>query len=125
MLIRQTKRWRQFFTLFGICSAVYYFLFVSNVIPVQDIRIDQFKVPSWVPSWTSRRPSSFDLFNTLNLDEAQCEAAFPGLTDDIKQNVERGPFSLKPGKVGDVSLQAQIKDGKVSSLVFQPVPVHG
>lgn len=52
-------------------------------------------------------------FGSLFLTQAQCDAAFPGLTYDIEERVRNGPFLLerKDGYMGQV--QGRIKDGKV------------
>lgn len=59
-----------------------------------------------------KRPSSGDIFQSLHLDENQCEAVFHGLTNDINHNVALGPFKLKlGGRLGP--LQVRIKNGRV------------
>ena len=55
-----------------------------------------------------------DVLKSLSLEEKQCQAAFPGLTQEIENAVSQGPFELKrlpddtPGLV-----QGRIKNGKV------------
>lgn len=73
------------------------------------------------PSTASTRSSLFgpprpkltpELLSNLSLDEAQCNAAFPGLTKEVDDMVAKGPFILK--QTGDSGpLQARIKDNQV------------
>ena len=81
------------------------------------------------PSTASTRSSLFgppprprltpELLNNLSLDEAQCNAAFPGLTKEVDDMVAKGPFIVKP--TGDRGpLQGRIKDNQVCP--FPPPP---
>ena len=52
------------------------------------------------------------MLNDLSLDEAQCEAYFPGLTKEIDEVVAEGPFEVK--RTGDMGpLQGRIRNGQV------------
>ena len=66
------------------------------------------------PTWRPRHPSRH-LLNSLSLDEDQCNAAFPGLTDDVNKTVALGAFPLKQAR-NFGPLQARLKDGQVSSV---------
>jgi hypothetical protein len=82
-------------------------------------RLYSFSVPGTVPlnldDRFGHRPPP-DLFNLLDLREGQCEATFPGLTRDIREHVDLGPFELMPS--GDNGpLQVQIKDQKASCFL--------
>ncbi|KAI0533182.1 glycosyl transferase family 90-domain-containing protein [Xylaria digitata] len=57
-------------------------------------------------------PSPSDLFQFLNLNEQQCKATFPDLTQDLDATVALGPFTLKRAQ-GTGPLQARIKDGQL------------
>ena len=55
-----------------------------------------------------------DVLKSLSLEEKQCQAAFPGLTQEIENAVSQGPFELK--RLGDDTpglVQGRIKNGKV------------
>lgn len=74
----------------------------------------------------SGKPRDPALFNSLSLGESQCNALFPGLTEEIDTAVARGPFDLKLGPEDYRGLvQGKIADGKVSlmsasSNMYQP-----
>lgn len=94
----------------GACLSCYLILFLS---------LGQRETPS---SFLTHESSglgsqrSDNLFRSLGLTEKQCEATFPGLTKDIKDNIALGPFKLSPSKGGS-SLQARIKGGQVSDSI--------
>ncbi|KAL2198217.1 glycosyl transferase family 90-domain-containing protein [Corynascus similis CBS 632.67] len=53
-----------------------------------------------------------EILNNLSLDEAQCNAYFPGLTKEIDDAVAEGPFQVKQtSHMGP--LQGRIKDGQI------------
>jgi hypothetical protein len=65
---------------------------------------------------SSRHPGP-GLWDNLSLTEAQCAAAFPGLTKEVDEAVSRGTFSLKrTGSRGP--LKGRIRDGKVREPLF-------
>ncbi|KAK3900443.1 AFG1-like ATPase-domain-containing protein [Staphylotrichum tortipilum] len=69
------------------------------------------------PSSGARNPSSKVLSNR-SLDEAQCNAYFPGLTAEIDRAVSEGPFDVKQsGNLGP--LQGRIRDGQIYILHAQ------
>ncbi|KAI1171526.1 glycosyl transferase family 90-domain-containing protein [Nemania sp. FL0916] len=70
--------------------------------------------PPIIPS----NPPSPDVFQALNLNEAECKAVFPDLTNDIDAVVALGPFKLTPprGNNNNGPLLARIRDGKLTIL---------
>jgi hypothetical protein len=61
---------------------------------------------------TQHRPTQ-TVLRSLSLNEKQCQAEFPGLTQSIDEIVAEGPFRLK--NTGDMgALQGRFKNGKVS-----------
>lgn len=100
---RQRLRRRQTTTYLGIGLVLFCVFFIFH------------------PSTASTRSTLFgpprlkltpELLNNLSLDEAQCNAAFPGLTKEVDDMVAKGPFIVK--QTGDSGpLQARIKDNQV------------
>jgi hypothetical protein len=62
----------------------------------------------------SKQYPSKETLKSLSLIEEQCDATFPGLTEEIDLAVARGPFNLKRGpSTAHGSVEGRIKDGKV------------
>jgi len=69
------------------------------------------------PPQKHRNPPAKVLSNR-SLDEAQCNAYFPGLTAEIDRAVAEGPFTVKQS--GDLGpLQGRIRDGQIYVLHAQ------
>ncbi len=95
----ESRRWKQVCTPLGIFFLLYVLIFYS------------FRNGNSGFSSTKRRQHNRI---SLNLDENECSAAFPGLTKDIDDSVAGGPFTLRQAK--DMGpLQARIKNGQVRS----------
>jgi len=63
---------------------------------------------------TGTRTSKIRTTSSLSLNEEECSAAFPGLTKDIDETLERGHFSLERANDDYQGLvQGRIHDGKV------------
>lgn len=109
---RQRLRRRQTTTYLGIGLVLFCVFFIFH------------------PSTASTRSTLFgsprlkltpELLNNLSLDEAQCNAAFPGLTKEVDDMVAKGPFIVK--QTGDSGpLQARIKDNQVCPPIPLPPP---
>lgn len=116
ILTWRSRRWRQAFTILGTVLILYFLAVVFCVPPGERTGTGgrYFRAPASGRHGGSR--GRLALFETLNLDEAQCNATFPGLMADIDSEVARGPFTLKQttGTMGP--LQARIEDGRVSFL---------
>src|SRR4051812_35359494 len=94
---RRSRRLRQTTLLLGSILVLYCLFFVSRS-----------------PVSAPRKPWTLppELLRNLSLDEAQCNAAFPGLTNEIDDAVALGPFTLK--QTGDSGpMQGRIKDGQL------------
>lgn len=112
LIYRQRLRRRQTTTYLGIGLVLFCVFFIFH------------------PSNASTRSTLFgpprlkltpELLNNLSLDEAQCNAAFPGLTKEVDDMVAKGPFIVK--QTGDSGpLQARIKDNQVCPPI--PLPLH-
>lgn len=61
-------------------------------------------------------PHPPELLNNLSLTTAQCEAAFPGLTQSISDVVAHGPFTLR---AMSAPVLGRIRDGQLSVLRAQ------
>jgi hypothetical protein len=60
-----------------------------------------------------------ETFKRLDLTAEECGATFPGLTKEVDDAVNRGPFQLKkaPGYTRGL-VQGKIENGKVSSVSY-------
>lgn len=102
---RAGRRLRQATLVLGLCLALYCLVFVS--------RTPRRQTAGTGPAGGA--PPA-ELLSNRSLDEAQCRAAFPGLTREIDDAVAEGPFVVK--QTGDLGpLQGRIKDGQVSAFV--------
>jgi hypothetical protein len=111
---RQNRRrqLRQLTLVLGVLLALYCLVFVWGTPPG----------PSLSRGAGSRRPPPPpEILSNLSLDEAQCNAYFPGLTKEIDDVVAEGPFQVK--QTGDLGpLQGRIKDGRVRVLLRPTKP---
>jgi hypothetical protein len=120
---RQSSRLRQI-VIVCVGLLALYVLFIGP-----DESLDSSR--TWVEEFSDTRRSkpgkaglSEELLNTRFLTDEQCAAAFPRLTQEIDNAVEKGPFKLeKSGPLGP--LIARIKDGKVCIYKrFRDVKAH-
>ncbi|AEO59270.1 hypothetical protein MYCTH_2307437 [Thermothelomyces thermophilus ATCC 42464] len=100
------RQLRQITLVIGAVLALYCVVFVWNI-------------PGSATRASSRKkPLPPEILNNLSLDEAQCNAYFPGLTKEIDDAVAEGPFQVK--QMGDMGpLQGRIKDGQISIIHAQ------
>ncbi|KAI1116377.1 hypothetical protein F5Y14DRAFT_440065 [Nemania sp. NC0429] len=126
---RQTARLRQIVVISVICLAVYCFLLV----PDKSLDGSRSTSPEAYPSPPNQRqrpqgqgggreeeeeeePLPPELLNNRFLTEEQCRATFPGLLDQVDDEVAKGPFKLqRPGSTLG-PLIARIRDGQLYIL---------
>jgi hypothetical protein len=67
--------------------------------------------------YAASEKGSREMFERLDLTAEECRATFPGLTKEVDDAVNRGPFQLKkaPGYTRGL-VQGKIENGKVSSI---------
>ncbi len=107
MASRQLRRLKAV-ALFGVCVAL--FLLILNFwVPAVGGEVSRSSLRQGLLK--NAHPGDRAL-EALNLDESQCDARFPGLTEDIDRMVALGPFKLKQAR-DQGPLQARIKDGQV------------
>ncbi|TGJ83473.1 hypothetical protein E0Z10_g5292 [Xylaria hypoxylon] len=118
---RQTARLRQIVVISVICLAIYCFLLV----PDESLDSSRSTNPEAYQSqvWPQRQREggrhhalSPDLLSNRFLTESQCRASFPGLLDQVDNEVAKGPFKLEPYPSNLGPLFARIRDGQLYIL---------
>ncbi|KAK3380930.1 glycosyl transferase family 90-domain-containing protein [Podospora didyma] len=92
---RQYRRWwKQAFVFASLCLLLNFLLFAHHLRALPGFRLKHILGHTPLPG---NRGATQSRFNSLNLDEEQCRAAFPDLAKDIDQNVALGgfPFPLR------------------------------
>ncbi|KAI0454376.1 hypothetical protein F5B21DRAFT_243863 [Xylaria acuta] len=119
---RQTARLRQIVVVSVICLAIYCFLLV----PEESLDSSRSTNPEAYQSQQRQRQRQREgegyhtlppeLLNNRFLTEDQCRATFPGLLEQVDNEVAKGPFKLErsPGNLGP--LIARIRDGQLYIL---------
>lgn len=131
---RRSARLRQIIVISVICLAIYCFLLV----PEKSLDGSRSTNPEAYPSTPDQGQSNEaggeeerhhtvppELLNNRFLTEEQCRATFPGLLDQVDDEVAKGPFKLErsPSSLGP--LIARIRDGQVRHNETQPMTLPG
>lgn len=128
---RQSARLRQIVVISVICLAIYCFLLVPEKSldgsrstnpeaypspPDQRQRQGQQREADGVEEEERHHVLPPELLNNRFLTEEQCRATFPGLLDQVDEEVAKGPFKLErsPSNLGP--LIARIRDGQVRQV---------
>ncbi|KAI1302010.1 hypothetical protein F5Y03DRAFT_215041 [Xylaria venustula] len=122
---RKTARLRQIVIISVICLAIYCFLLV----PDESLDGSRSTNPEAYESQPQPRPQQRqgedgergdilppDLLNNRFLTEEQCRASFPGLLDEVDNEVAKGPFKLERPLNDLGPLIARIGDGQLYIL---------
>ncbi|KAI3342462.1 hypothetical protein F4824DRAFT_204128 [Ustulina deusta] len=124
---KQTARLRQIVVISVLCLAIYCFL----VVPDESLDGSRSTNPEVYQSQSQSRPQERqreeeeggrhnalppDLLSNRFLTEDQCRASFPGLLEQVDNEVAKGPFKLErsPNDLGP--LVARIRDGQLYIL---------
>ncbi|GAW19801.1 hypothetical protein ANO14919_092920 [Xylariales sp. No.14919] len=118
---RRTARLRQIVVVCVICLAIYCFLLVP------DESLDSSRSTNPEAYQSRARPQQQregerhhalppDLLSNRFLTEDQCRASFPGLLEQVDNEVAKGPFKLEPSPSSLGPLFARIRDGQLYIL---------
>ncbi|KAI0012561.1 hypothetical protein F4779DRAFT_633365 [Xylariaceae sp. FL0662B] len=110
---------RQVVIVCVVCLALYCFL---RMPPDASLDSSRTMADTFPQSSKGRKPKKSSPppppLNNRFLTEAQCAAAFPGLTKEIDDAVAQGPFTLERNPHGLGPSILRIKDGKLSILSY-------
>ncbi|KAI0431692.1 hypothetical protein F5Y09DRAFT_182251 [Xylaria sp. FL1042] len=121
---RQTARLRQIVIISVVCLAIYCFLLV----PDESLDGSRSTNPEAYQSQSQTRPQErqkeeerrnalpAELLSNRFLTEDQCRASFPGLLDQVDDEVAKGPFKLERPANDLGPLIARIRDGQLYIL---------
>ncbi|KAI1353485.1 hypothetical protein F5Y01DRAFT_323114 [Xylaria sp. FL0043] len=121
---RQTARLRQIVIISVVCLAIYCFLLV----PDESLDGSRSTNPEAYQSQPQTRPQErqredekhntlpADLLNNRFLTEDQCRISFPGLLEQVDNEMAKGPFKLEPPANILGPLIARIRDGQLYIL---------
>ncbi|KAI0549918.1 hypothetical protein F4679DRAFT_231858 [Xylaria curta] len=114
---RQTARLRQIIVVCVICLAIYCFLLV----PEESLDSSRSTNPEAYRSPSRQHEDNYqtlppEVLNNRFLTEDQCRATFPGILEQVDNEVAKGPFKLKrsPSNLGPTILR--IRDGQLYIL---------
>lgn len=109
------------FAIFCTCALKLIFCNQDSVFRVHNV-----KVPFQLPLDLGETMVPKNIASRLDLTEQQCRAAFPGLTEDIDENIKKGKFVFGKSDADYKGLiQGRIKDNKVrSSLPPLSIPSY-
>ncbi|KAI1130127.1 hypothetical protein F5Y10DRAFT_136863 [Nemania abortiva] len=122
-IARQTARLRQIVVISVICFAIYCFLLV----PEESLDSPRSANPELYQSQPRQQQQQLqreeethvlpaELLSNRFLTEDQCRASFPGLLDQVDDEVAKGPFKLERPKSNLGPLIARIRGGQLSIL---------
>ncbi|RYC60134.1 hypothetical protein CHU98_g6091, partial [Xylaria longipes] len=115
---RQTARLRQIVVICVICLAIYCFLLVpeESLDSSRSTNPEAYQSPQRQRKEETYQTLSPELLNNRFLTEDQCRATFPGLLEQVDNEVAKGPFKLErsPSNLGP--LIARIRDGQLYIL---------
>lgn len=112
---RQTARLRQIVIIAVLCLAIYCFLLApeASLDSSRSTNPEAYKSPQRQSEGNERNALSPELLNNRFLTEDQCRASFPGLLDQVDDEVAKGPFKLERPQNSLGPLIARIRDGQV------------
>ncbi|KAI0406450.1 hypothetical protein F4802DRAFT_96700 [Xylaria palmicola] len=119
---RQTARLRQVIVVAALCLAIYCFLLApdDSLDSARSTNPEVYQARWRQQQWQRGREAHHslppELLNDRFLTEDQCRASFPGLLDQVDDEVAKGPFKLErsPSSLGP--LIARIRDGQLYIL---------
>ncbi|KAK5629134.1 hypothetical protein RRF57_004849 [Xylaria bambusicola] len=116
---RQTARLRQIMIISIICLAIYCFLLVpdESLDGSRSIHPEAYQSQSQhTNKGESHNTLPADLLSNRFLTEGRCRATFPGLFEEIDDEVAKGPFKLERRENDLGPLIARIQDGQPAQL---------
>ncbi|KAI0471279.1 hypothetical protein F4859DRAFT_114180 [Xylaria cf. heliscus] len=115
---RQTARLRQIVVVSVICLAIYCFLLVpeESLDSSRSTNPEAYQSQQWQREEDRYQTLPPELLNNRFLTEDQCRVTFPGLLEQVDDEVAKGPFKLErsPSDLGP--LVARIRDGQLYIL---------
>ncbi|KAI0864351.1 hypothetical protein F4860DRAFT_441229 [Xylaria cubensis] len=115
---RQTARLRQIIIVCVICLAIYCFLLVpeESLDSSRSTNPEAYRSPSRQHEEERYQTLPPEVLNNRFLTEDQCRATFPGILEQVDNEVAKGPFKLKrsPSNLGPTILR--IRDGQLYIL---------
>jgi hypothetical protein len=117
---RQMARLRQIVIISGLCLAIYCFLLAPEE-SLDRTRWTNSEAYQSRPQHLRQREEERDtlppeLLNNRFLTEDQCRVSFPGLLEQVDNEVAKGPFKLERYANDLGPLIARIRDGQVGYL---------